>query len=140
MADRRRWLVLVALACAWAASRALLVVAARHPGYWGAQQNPLGDVVLYQEWANNMAAGRGIPLHDPRWQYPPAAAGVFLLAHALSSSYLRGLLIVLLASDAVVLGVLLLRGGSLRRRLAGGWLTVQEATRLRLAQDSSRHL
>lgn len=124
MADRRRWLALGALACAWAASRALLILAARHPGYCGAQQNPLGDVVLYQEWANNMAAGRGIPLHDPRWQYPPGAAGVFLLAHALSASYLRGLLVVLLTSDAAVLGVLALRSGPLRWRLAGGWLWV----------------
>src|SRR5674536_406213 len=71
----------------------------------------LGDVVLYQGWVRGMTSGRGLPVHNERWQYPPGAAVVLLIA-GLAPRYMWGLVGVVLVADAAVFFALLLRGQS----------------------------
>src|SRR5664280_732689 len=71
----------------------------------------LGDVVLYQGWVRGMTSGLGLPVHDERWQYPPGAAVVLLIA-GLAPRYMWGLVGVVLVADAAVFFALLLRGQS----------------------------
>jgi len=71
----------------------------------------LGDVVLYQVWVRGMTSGHGLPVHDERWQYPPGAAVVLLIA-GLAPRYMWGLVGVVLVADAAVFFALLLRGQS----------------------------
>src|SRR5450756_296115 len=70
----------------------------------------LGDVVLYQGWVRGMTSGHGLPVHDERWQYPPGAAVVLLIA-GLEPRYMWGLVGVVFVADAAVFFALL-RGQS----------------------------
>src|SRR5664280_1024955 len=100
---RRPRLLLVA---AWLLSRAALLVA-----LVAGTTMVLGDVVLYQGWVRGMTSGLGLPVHDERWQYPPGAAVVLLIA-GLAPRYMWGLVGVVLVADAAVFFALLLRGQS----------------------------
>src|SRR5664280_1046473 len=100
---RRPRLLLVA---AWLLSRAALLAA-----LVAGTTMVLGDVVLYQGWVRGMTSGLGLPVHDERWQYPPGAAVVLLIA-GLAPRYMWGLVGVVLVADAAVFFALLLRGQS----------------------------
>jgi len=100
---RRPRLLLVA---AWLLSRAALLAA-----LVAGTTMVLGDVVLYQVWVRGMTSGHGLPVHDERWQYPPGAAVVLLIA-GLAPRYMWGLVGVVLVADAAVFFALLLRGQS----------------------------
>src|SRR5450756_1253531 len=100
--SRRPRLLLVA---AWLLSRAALLVA-----LVAGTTMVLGDVVLYQGWVRGMTSGHGLPVHDERWQYPPGAAVVLLIA-GLEPRYMWGLVGVVFVADAAVFFALL-RGQS----------------------------
>jgi len=99
---RRPRLLLLA---AWLLSRAALLVA-----LVAGTTMVLGDVVLYQGWVRGMTSGHGLPVHDERWQYPPGAAVVLLIA-GLEPRYMWGLVGVVFVADAAVFFALL-RGQS----------------------------
>src|SRR5664280_2041457 len=94
------------LVAAWLLSRAALLAA-----LVAGTTMVLGDVVLYQVWVRGMTSGHGLPVHDERWQYPPGAAVVLLIA-GLAPRYMWGLVGVVLVADAAVFFALLLRGQS----------------------------
>src|SRR5664280_695525 len=94
------------LVAAWLLSRAALLAA-----LVAGTTMVLGDVVLYQVWVRGMTSGHGLPVHDERWQYPPGAAGVLLIA-GLAPRYMWGLVGVVFVADAAVFFALLLRGQS----------------------------
>src|SRR5450759_875418 len=100
--SRRPRLLLLA---AWLLSRAALLVA-----LVAGTTMVLGDVVLYQGWVRGMTSGHGLPVHDERWQYPPGAVVVLLIA-GLEPRYMWGLVGVVFVADAAVFFALL-RGQS----------------------------
>ncbi|WP_248811233.1 glycosyltransferase family 87 protein [Frankia sp. AgPm24] len=102
------------LVVAWLVTRALLTVLVLTGQTFGAQQNVRGDLRIYADWASTLGHGGGLPVGDERWQYPPAAAVVFVLpelAHALSAlSYRVAFVCLALLVDAAVTVALARRG------------------------------
>jgi len=96
----------------------VVLLADRH--YLGTDYTILGDVRLYDHWATSFAGGHGLFRHNGQWQYPPGAAAIFLLGGALPLPYARAFAALMLALDAVVLALLLVRC----RTTAGGWIWV----------------
>jgi nitrate reductase NapE component len=112
----REWLLLAAY---WVASR-LVILALLRQGH--------GDVAreihqLYHGWDGSLRDG-AYPVDDAAWQYPPGAALVMLAPGLVPGvSYLQGFVLILLASDALVL-LALVRAvtGRESRSLGGAWM------------------
>ncbi|MGP4002003.1 glycosyltransferase 87 family protein [Streptomyces sp. 8N706] len=112
----REWFLLAAY---WLASR-LVMLALLRQGH--------GDIArevhtLYHRWDGRLRGG-SFPVGDVAWQYPPGAALVMVAPGLVPvASYLQGFVLVMLASDAVVLLALV---GAVRRgrgkSLAGAWV------------------
>src|SRR5450759_4540212 len=109
------------LVAAWLLSRAALLAA-----LVAGTTMVLGDVVLYRVVVRGMTSGHGLPVHDERWQYPPGAAVVLLIA-GLAPRYMWGLVGVVFVADAAAFFALLwgrrpvLAGAALA---IGGWVKV----------------
>ena len=66
------------LALTWLATRILLMLWATTVLPWFSHGSVVGDVAIYRGWAKVLETGT-YPVHDTQWQYPPAAALVFLI-------------------------------------------------------------
>ena len=76
---------------------------------WFSHGSVLGDVTIYRGWAKILATG-SYPVHDTQWQYPPAAALVFLIPQLFTHfgiSYLVAFFFLALAADFAVFVLLL---------------------------------
>lgn len=94
---------------AWLGTRTLLMLFATTALPWFSHGAVLGDVTIYRGWAHVLASGT-YPVHDTQWQYPPAAALVFLVPQALTHlglSYVLGFFVFALAADFAVFTLLL---------------------------------
>jgi Glycosyltransferase family 87 len=116
--SRRRGII--ALWAGWAASRGLYVaVLLKLVPVHLLLKGSVGDVRLYQHWAALIASG-SFPTGDPRWQYPPLAAVVMLTPRLSGEDYLTTFVTMMVLVDALILVLLLRRGG----RLTGAWVWV----------------
>lgn len=94
---------------AWFVSRLLLMLLATTVLPWFSHGAVLGDVKIYQGWAHILEHG-SYPVHDTRWQYPPAAALIFLaplLITHFGASYLVTFFFLALLADFAVYALLL---------------------------------
>ena len=94
---------------AWFVSRVLLMLMATTVIPWFSHGAVLGDVKIYLGWAHILEHG-SYPVHDTRWQYPPAAALIFLaplLVSHFGASYLVTFFFLALLADLAVLLLLL---------------------------------
>lgn len=97
------------LVLVWLGTRTLLMLWATTALPWFSHGSVLGDVTIYRGWAHVLASGT-YPVHDTQWQYPPAAALVFLVPQALTHlglSYIIGFFLFALAADFAVFALLL---------------------------------
>jgi len=97
------------LALGWFATRLLLMLWATTVLPWFSHGSVLGDVTIYRGWAKILATG-SYPVHDTQWQYPPAAALVFLIPQLFTHfgiSYLVAFFFLALAADFAVFVLLL---------------------------------
>jgi hypothetical protein len=80
----------------------------------------LPDVQLYGRWANDIALSGQLPVGDQMWQYPPAAAAIFLMTVMTSLSPVVVFVVLALCADIAVFALLLRRA---RRGMsfAGPW-------------------
>jgi hypothetical protein len=93
----------------WLGTRALLMLWATTALPWFSHGSVLGDVTIYRGWAHVLASGT-YPVHDTQWQYPPAAALIFLVPLALTHlglSYIVAFFLFALAADLAVFALLL---------------------------------
>jgi hypothetical protein len=68
------------------------------------------DVQLYDHWAANLTYSYFILLEqDPRWQYPPLAAVIFLLGYLIAADMI-GFVFLALVADLLIFVLLLKRG------------------------------
>jgi hypothetical protein len=105
---------------AWFCTRLLLILWATTVLPWFSHGSVLGDVNLYRSWAKILATGT-FPVHDTQWQYPPAAAVIFLIPQAfthLGISYIVGFFFLALLADLAVF--LLLLGHAHRNSVTDG--------------------
>jgi hypothetical protein len=105
---------------AWFVSRLLLMLMATTVIPWFSHGAVLGDVKIYLGWAQILEHG-SYPVHDTRWQYPPAAALIFLAPLLIShfgASYLVTYFFLALLADLAVF--LLLLGHADRNAAADG--------------------
>lgn len=96
-----------ALLC-WSGTRLLLLLWASTALPWFSHGAEIGDVTIYRGWAELMQTGT-YPVHDPQWQYPPAAALIFLIpqwATHLGPSYIVAFFLFALAADFAVFTLL----------------------------------
>lgn len=122
-----QWSAYAAVALGWVASRAFLIWLTHWSGY-PHRIAIIGDPQLYARWAGGLAHGQW-PVGDTSWQYPPGAAAVLLVPRLLMpGNYHRGLLLLLLAVDAALTAVLVVRGRD--GRLTGVWLWLVGTTAL----------
>jgi hypothetical protein len=92
----------------WSGTRLLLLLWATTVLPWISHGSEIGDVAIYRGWAELMQTGT-YPIHDTQWQYPPAAALVFLIPQwvtHLGLSYIIAFFLFALAADFVVLALL----------------------------------
>ena len=93
----------------WLGTRVLLMLWATTALPWFSHGSVLGDVTIYRAWAHVLAGGT-YPVHDTQWQYPPAAALIFLVPLALTHlglSYIIAFFLFALAADLAVFALLL---------------------------------
>jgi hypothetical protein len=116
--ERRR--LLVALAAAWLATRALMLWLLAHDSL-GLLGGRVGREVwrLYHHWYGVLTHG-AFPAHDTLWQYPPGA-GLVLLSPALLPwwTYFQAFVALTVLSDAVITFALARAGTRPGRGLAG---------------------
>ncbi|HET9169157.1 MAG TPA: glycosyltransferase family 87 protein [Actinospica sp.] len=117
---------------AWFVSRVLLMLMATTVLPWFSHGAVLGDVKIYHGWARILEHG-SYPVHDTRWQYPPAAALIFLAPLAVShfgASYLVVFFFLALLFDLAVLLLVLAhadrnaRADGAQPHLTGVWAWV----------------
>lgn len=92
----------------WSGTRLLLLLWATTAVPWFSHGSEIGDVAIYRGWAELMQTGT-FPVHDTQWQYPPAAALVFLIPQWLTHlglSYIIAFFLFALAADFAVLALL----------------------------------
>ena len=92
----------------WSGTRVLLLLWATTVLPWFSHGSEIGDVAIYRGWAELMQTGT-YPVHDTQWQYPPAAALVFLIpqwATHLGLSYILAFFLFALIADFAVLALL----------------------------------
>jgi hypothetical protein len=93
----------------WLGTRVLLMLWATTALQWFSHGSVLGDVTIYRGWAHVLASGT-YPVHDTQWQYPPAAALIFLVPQVLTHfglSYIIAFFLFALAADFAVYTLLL---------------------------------
>ena len=93
----------------WFGTRLLLMLWATTVLPWFSHGSVLGDVEIYRGWAKILETGT-YPVHDTQWQYPPAAALVFLVPQVfthLGISYIVGFFFFALLADLAVFLLLL---------------------------------
>ena len=93
----------------WFGTRLLLMLWATTVLPWFSHGSVLGDVTIYRGWAKVLETGT-YPVHDTQWQYPPAAALVFLVPQAfthLGVSYIIAFFFFALLADLVIFLLLL---------------------------------
>ena len=93
----------------WSGTRLLLMLWATTVLPWFSRGSVLGDVEIYRGWAKILETGT-YPVHDTQWQYPPAAALVFLVPQVfthLGVSYIVGFFFLALLADLAVFLLLL---------------------------------
>lgn len=108
----------VRLAISWVASR-LLMLALLNAHVWtfGVEVSK-----LYQGWSDQLRTG-SFPVGDPLWQYPPAAAFVFLAPYLVPAmSYLHAFVVLTLVADATVMAALLRCSARPGRSVAGAFV------------------
>jgi Glycosyltransferase family 87 len=102
----------------WFGTRLLLMLWATTALPWFSHGSVLGDVTIYRGWAKVLETGT-YPVHDTQWQYPPAAALVFLVPQVfthLGVSYIIAFFFFALLADLVIF--LLLLGHANRNAVA----------------------
>ncbi|WP_232527749.1 glycosyltransferase 87 family protein [Microbacterium suaedae] len=117
-ADRRTIVPVVAV---WAAF--LLAHAASTALGWLWPNQPMGDTYLvYEPWSELALSGQGIMGVTEAWVYPPLALAPMVLAQTLVwfSSYSLGWAVLVTMLDIVAFALLVRRGTS-RGRLVAGW-------------------
>ena len=82
-----------------------------------------GDEVLYQGWAEMIGNGQ-FPLEDDLYQYPPAAGLIFLLQDLTPGDFHRIFTLSMIASDVLILGLLLVQVCRRRASWRGPWTWV----------------
>jgi hypothetical protein len=93
----------------WFGTRLLLMLWATTALPWFSHGSVLGDVTIYRAWAKVLETGT-YPVHDTQWQYPPAAAVIFLVPQVfthLGVSYIVAFLFFALLADLAVFLLLL---------------------------------
>src|ERR1700722_16990878 len=88
----------------WFGTRLLLMLWATTALPWFSHGSVLGDVTIYRGWAKVLETGT-YPVHDTQWQYPPAAALVFLVPQVfthLGVSYIIAFFFFALLADLVI--------------------------------------
>jgi hypothetical protein len=93
----------------WFGTRLLLMLWATTALPWFSHGSVLGDVTIYRGWAKVLETGT-YPVHDTQWQYPPAAALVFLVPQVfthLGISYIIAFFFFALLADLVIFLLLL---------------------------------
>lgn len=93
----------------WAGSRFLLMLWSLQAMPYFSRGSVIGDVNIYNGWANTMVHG-SFPSSDPQWQYPPAAALVMLFPKLIARvgiGYVNSFFFFALAADAVVFALLI---------------------------------
>jgi hypothetical protein len=93
----------------WFVTRLLLMLWATTVLPWFSHGSVLGDVTIYRGWAKILETGT-YPVHDTQWQYPPAAALVFLVPQVfthLGVSYIIAFFFFALLADLSVFLLLL---------------------------------
>ena len=104
----------------WLGTRVLLMLWATTVLPWFSHGSVVGDVAIYRGWAQVLQSGT-YPVHDTQWQYPPAAALVFLIPQVfthLGVSYLVAFFFFALIADFAVFRLLL--GHATRNAAADG--------------------
>ena len=104
----------------WFGTRLLLMLWATTVLPWFSHGSVLGDVEIYRGWAKILETGT-YPVHDTQWQYPPAAALVFLIPQVfthLGVSYVVAFFFFALIADFAVFRLLL--GHAERNAVADG--------------------
>ena len=93
----------------WFGTRLLLMLWATTALPWFSHGSVLGDVTIYRGWAKVLETGT-YPVHDTQWQYPPAAALVFLVPQVFTHfgvSYIIAFFFFALLADLVIFLLLL---------------------------------
>ena len=93
----------------WFGTRLLLMLWATTVLPWFSHGSVLGDVTIYRGWAKILETGT-YPVHDTQWQYPPAAALIFLVPQVfthLGVSYIIAFFFFALLADLAVFLLLL---------------------------------
>lgn len=81
-----------------------------------------GDVAIFASWTPDLARG-AFPVADETFQYPPAAALVFLAAGTDPGAYYRRFTLVMLAFDLAIMVMLMIAGRrSASSTLLGSWV------------------
>ena len=94
---------------AWLGTRLLLMLWATTVLPWFSHGAIVGDVRIYHGWARILESGT-YPVHDTKWQYPPAAALIFLaplLVSHFGASYIVTFFFLALIADLAVFLLLL---------------------------------
>ena len=94
---------------AWLGTRLLLLLWATTLLPWFSHGSVIGDVRIYHGWAHILAHGT-YPVHDTQWQYPPAAALIFLIPQVFTHfgvSYIVAFFFLALAADLAIFLLLL---------------------------------
>jgi hypothetical protein len=91
---------IVRLLLAWAATRAVLVVAT-----FGLAEYFLPDVYLYSTWTI-LLDERQFPVGDAFWQYPPGAGVLFALSGVIGPDPIIGFVVLAVLADASILALL----------------------------------
>jgi hypothetical protein len=102
----------------WFGTRLLLMLWATTALPWFSHGSVLGDVTIYRGWAKVLETGT-YPVHDTQWQYPPAAALIFLVPQVfthLGVSYIIAFFFFALLADLAIF--LLLLGHANRNAVA----------------------
>lgn len=92
----------------WIGTRILILLWATTVIPWFTHGAVIGDVPIYRGWAHILSTGT-YPVHDTEWQYPPAAALIFLfplLITPFGLSYIIAFFLLALAADFVVFRLL----------------------------------
>jgi Glycosyltransferase family 87 len=93
----------------WFGTRLLLMLWATTALPWFSHGSVLGDVTIYRGWAKVLESGT-YPVHDTQWQYPPAAALIFLVPQVfthLGVSYIIAFFFFALLADLAIFLLLL---------------------------------
>jgi Glycosyltransferase family 87 len=116
--------MLVALLVVFAATRVAAGAVADHPGRYEHGGSIVGDVILYQDWGEQIVDQGRVPYRDIPIEYPPGALPFFAVPALAPGSLYRPLFVVSMLLVDVVGLVALLRLARRRGSTLGPWLWV----------------